>query len=113
MVLHIVLPGICRRSVAGSAERFPVRHIYCVGRNYAEHAKEMGGDATKEPPFFFTKPADAVVYRLPQAAASTTHSARKICITRSSWSSRSAATASSLRPNARSKLSGATPSAST
>ena len=47
--------------VAGSEARFPVRHIYCVGRNYAEHAKEMGGDATKEPPFFFTKPADAIV----------------------------------------------------
>jgi len=47
--------------VAGSTDVFPVRHIYCVGRNYAEHAKEMGGDAAKEPPFFFTKPADAVV----------------------------------------------------
>ena len=47
--------------VAGSADRYPVRHIYCVGRNYAEHAKEMGGDAAKEPPFFFTKPADAIV----------------------------------------------------
>ena len=47
--------------VAGRNDRFPVRHIYCVGRNYAEHAKEMGGDATKEPPFFFTKPADAIV----------------------------------------------------
>src|SRR5512135_3518684 len=47
--------------IAGSDQRFPVRHIYCVGRNYAEHAKEMGGDASKEPPFFFTKPADAVV----------------------------------------------------
>ncbi len=47
--------------VAGMSERFPVRHIYCVGRNYAEHAKEMGGDAAKEPPFFFTKPADAIV----------------------------------------------------
>jgi fumarylpyruvate hydrolase len=47
--------------VAGRSDRFPVRHIYCVGRNYAEHAKEMGGDAAKEPPFFFTKPADAIV----------------------------------------------------
>jgi len=47
--------------IVGRGERFPVRHVYCVGRNYAEHAKEMGGDATKEPPFFFTKPADAVV----------------------------------------------------
>src|SRR6516165_3946611 len=52
---------------AGGAQRFPVRHIYCVGRNYAEHAKEMGGDATKEPPFFFTKPADAVVAVEPPA----------------------------------------------
>ena len=47
--------------VDGTDARFPVRHVFCVGRNYAEHAKEMGGDATKEPPFFFTKPADAVV----------------------------------------------------
>jgi fumarylpyruvate hydrolase len=46
--------------IAGSADAFPVRHVYCVGRNYAEHAKEMGGDATKEPPFFFCKAADAV-----------------------------------------------------
>jgi fumarylpyruvate hydrolase len=37
-----------------------VRHIYCVGRNYAEHAKEMGGDATREPPFFFSKAADCI-----------------------------------------------------
>ena len=41
--------------------RFPVRRIFCVGRNYAEHAKEMGGDPAREPPFFFTKPADAIV----------------------------------------------------
>jgi fumarylpyruvate hydrolase len=47
--------------IHGTTERFPVRHIYCVGRNYAEHAKEMGGDATKEPPFFFSKPADAIL----------------------------------------------------
>jgi fumarylpyruvate hydrolase len=47
--------------VADSSDCFPVRHIFCVGRNYAEHAKEMGGDAAKEPPFFFTKPADALV----------------------------------------------------
>jgi fumarylpyruvate hydrolase len=47
--------------IAGTDLSFPVRHVYCVGRNYAEHAKEMGGDATKEPPFFFCKPADAVM----------------------------------------------------
>ena len=55
--------------VAGTDARFPVRHIYCVGRNYAEHAKEMGGDATKEPPFFFTKPADSIVPVVPPAVA--------------------------------------------
>ncbi|MFO1324987.1 MAG: fumarylacetoacetate hydrolase family protein [Burkholderiales bacterium] len=53
--------------IAGSTDVFPVRHVYCVGRNYAEHAKEMGGDASKEPPFFFTKPADAVVPVVPPA----------------------------------------------
>ena len=41
--------------------RFPVRRIFCVGRNYAEHAREMGHDPDAEPPFYFTKPADAVV----------------------------------------------------
>jgi fumarylpyruvate hydrolase len=39
---------------------FPVRRVFCVGRNYADHALEMGGDPTREPPFFFSKPADAV-----------------------------------------------------
>ena len=41
-------------------EHFPVHRIYCVGRNYAAHAREMGADPTREPPFFFCKPADAV-----------------------------------------------------
>ncbi len=48
-------------AVAGSAGRFPVRRIICVGRNYAAHAREMGRDPDREPPFFFLKPADAVV----------------------------------------------------
>ncbi len=47
-------------AVAGQSARFPVRRIFCVGRNYAEHAREMGND-DRDPPFFFTKPADAVV----------------------------------------------------
>jgi fumarylpyruvate hydrolase len=47
--------------VVGSEARFPVRRIYCVGRNYAEHAREMGGNPEREPPFFFMKPADAVL----------------------------------------------------
>jgi len=53
--------------VTGTADRFPVHRIYCVGRNYAEHAKEMGFTG-REPPFFFMKPADAV---LPVAAGET------------------------------------------
>lgn len=53
--------------VAGSAGVFPVRRIYCVGRNYAAHAREMGADPTREAPFFFCKPADAVVPALPDA----------------------------------------------
>lgn len=46
--------------VAGSDRPFPVRRILCVGRNYAAHRREMGGDV-RDPPFFFSKPADAVV----------------------------------------------------
>jgi len=46
--------------VAGSDERFPVRRIYCIGRNYAAHAREMGSDPNREPPFFFQKPSDAI-----------------------------------------------------
>lgn len=47
--------------VIDSTSVFPVRRIYCVGRNYAEHAREMGVDPNREPPFFFSKPRDAVV----------------------------------------------------
>ena len=46
--------------VAGGG-KFPVRRVFCVGRNYADHAREMGHDPEREPPFFFTKPADALV----------------------------------------------------
>ncbi len=51
-------------AVAGSDARFPIRRVYCVGRNYADHAREMGAHEQadgREPPFFFSKPADAVV----------------------------------------------------
>ncbi|ALJ11362.1 fumarylacetoacetate hydrolase family protein [Sphingopyxis macrogoltabida] len=54
----VAVPSV---EIAGSAGRFPVRRIFCVGRNYAEHAREMGGSPEREPPFFFAKPADAVV----------------------------------------------------
>jgi fumarylpyruvate hydrolase len=48
--------------VAGTVKRFPVRRVYCIGRNYAAHAREMGGNPDREPPFFFLKPGDAVQY---------------------------------------------------
>lgn len=51
--------------IAGSNELFPVRRIYCIGRNYAAHAREMGSDPTREPPFFFQKPSDAVQFVAP------------------------------------------------
>lgn len=63
--------------VAGSSHHFPVRRIYCVGRNYAAHIREMGGDE-RAPPFFFAKPADAIVHNgetiaYPQATQDLQH----------------------------------------
>lgn len=52
-------PQVTSIAVQGTQDRFPVRRIFCVGRNYAAHAREMGKDPDREPPFFFTKPADA------------------------------------------------------
>jgi len=54
-------PAAVSVEVKGRSERFPVNRIYCVGRNYAAHAREMGKDPDREPPFFFTKPANALV----------------------------------------------------
>lgn len=54
-------PPVVAVPVAGSDQSYPVRRVYCVGRNYAAHAREMGFDPDREPPFFFCKPADAVV----------------------------------------------------
>ncbi|WP_338661607.1 fumarylacetoacetate hydrolase family protein [Pararoseomonas sp. SCSIO 73927] len=56
----IAPPAVAALPVRGGG-LFPVRRIFCVGRNYAEHAREMGSDPDREPPFYFTKPADAVV----------------------------------------------------
>jgi fumarylpyruvate hydrolase len=63
-------------------QAFPVRRVLCVGRNYAAHAREMGAD-TRDPPFFFAKPADAWC-RL--AATCPTPRRPATCTTRSSWS---------------------------
>jgi fumarylpyruvate hydrolase len=57
----IAAPPLTTLPVDGDERRFPVRRVFCVGRNYAGHAREMGHDPDREPPFFFTKPADAVV----------------------------------------------------
>ncbi|MBR0667542.1 fumarylacetoacetate hydrolase family protein [Roseomonas hellenica] len=54
-------PPVAALPIKGSDALFPVRRIFCVGRNYAEHAIEMGSDPTREPPFYFAKPADALV----------------------------------------------------
>lgn len=63
MADHHAVPPASRPTVAvaGSALVFPVRRIFCVGRNYPEHAREMGASDVRAPPFFFTKPADAVM----------------------------------------------------
>jgi len=54
-------PAIASVAIDGSDARFPIRRVFCVGRNYAAHAREMGNDPSREPPFFFMKPADSVV----------------------------------------------------
>jgi fumarylpyruvate hydrolase len=57
----ITPPRQAAAAVADDTKLFPVRRIFCVGRNYADHAREMGADPTRELPFFFCKPADALV----------------------------------------------------
>ena len=57
--------GVTVIPVAGSSDKFPVRRIYCIGRNYVAHAREMGSDPTREPPFFFQKPTDAIQFIAP------------------------------------------------
>jgi fumarylpyruvate hydrolase len=61
--MKLVFPAAAAATipVAGGDGAVPVRRIWCVGRNYAEHAREMGHDPDREPPFFFAKPADAIV----------------------------------------------------
>ena len=66
VIIPVPTPAV---PVAGSADSFPVRRIYCVARNYAAHAREMGGDPERDPPFFFCKPADAIVPVAPGSTA--------------------------------------------
>jgi fumarylpyruvate hydrolase len=57
----IAAPKVNSIPIEGDSRRFPVNRIYCVGRNYADHAREMGHDPDREPPFFFMKPATSIV----------------------------------------------------
>src|SRR5271156_2324052 len=61
MADYVIAPPAIIAVPVADGGNFPVRRVFCVGRNYAEHAREMGGNPEREPPFFFTKPADAVV----------------------------------------------------
>jgi len=61
MKLAVDAPALRTLTVAGREERFPINRVFCVGRNYAAHAREMGKDPDREPPFFFMKPSSAVV----------------------------------------------------
>lgn len=61
MKLAVDAPALRTLTVKGRDERFPINRVFCVGRNYAAHAREMGKDPDREPPFFFMKPACAVV----------------------------------------------------
>src|SRR6202790_1661333 len=67
MAYVVTPPATVGVPVHGTGDLFPVRRIFCVGRNYAAHAREMGHDPDREPPFFFSKPADAVLYVAPGA----------------------------------------------
>jgi fumarylpyruvate hydrolase len=61
MPFAITAPVTPSLAIEGTDARFPVRRIYCIGRNYADHAKEMGAEASRTQPMFFMKPADAIV----------------------------------------------------
>ncbi len=88
--MNFVIPEVKRTAVAvrGEAARFPVRRIYLVGRNYAEHAREMGHDPNRETPFFFQKPADAIlpsggVFPYPPLSGNVHHEIEQVVALRS------------------------------
>src|SRR3954468_22572851 len=61
MLYVIQKPPCPALPVVGTDDQFPARRVYCVGRNFAAHAREMGHDPNREPPFFFMKPADTLL----------------------------------------------------
>ena len=89
--LSIYLP------VAGSESNFPVRRVYCIGRNYAEHAREMGHDPDRDPPFFFQKNPDNIVldgrFKYPTMSSDVHHEVEMIVALKSGGSSISVSSA--------------------
>ena len=89
--LSIYLP------VAGSESNFPVRRVYCIGRNYAEHAREMGHDPDRDPPFFFHKNPDNIVldgrFKYPTMSSDVHHEVEMIVALKSGGSSISVSSA--------------------
>ena len=78
MTYLIAPPAVPSLPILGSDQRFPIRRVFCIGRNYAEHAREMGASVDRDAPLFFCKPADAVVsddadVPYPQATADLHH----------------------------------------
>ena len=83
-------PARASVAVSGSDDRFPVRRIFCVGRNYADHVREMGGDPKSDPPVYFTKPADAIVasgatVAYPPRTANLHHEVELVVALRQRW----------------------------
>ena len=106
-------PAAVSIPVVGQSGRFPVRRVYCVGRNYEDHAKEMGFTG-REPPFFFMKAADAVRFVGDGETGSMAYpTLTRTCTTRSSWSPPSAPVARTSPPPMRTSTSTAMRSAST
>lgn len=78
MPLAIEAPALTTLPIRGDSTRFPVNRVFCIGRNYADHAREMGHDPEREPPFFFMKPSSAVTgdgapFRYPGATRDVHH----------------------------------------
>ena len=100
--------------VIGSDKPFAVRRIYCVGRNYAAHSREMGSDPNRGPPFFFQKPTDAIQIVMPDQTVDHPYPPKtKNYHYEIDWSQRSARAARTSRPTRRSTSSTAMRSAST
>ena len=101
MTYLIAPPAVPSLPIRGSDQRFPIRRVFCIGRNYAEHAREMGAVVEKDTPLFFCKPADAVVgdgadVPYPQATADLHHEVEMVLALGSGGRDLSAAQAAAL-----------------